>query len=188
MTVKIFVAGDLHIPSRSTMLHPNFQSIIESDKWDYIVLTGDLTIFDVIKWFKKYLAKNGKVVACRGNMDQFNLPLKPRFEINGVTFGVFHGTDISPRGDITQLKQVADDMNVRVLFTGHSHQSIIHHDKKHLIINPGTGTGASGGSSWSVDTACVSIEYCSDSKEVSLIWYRITDNGKLSLKSSIYQL
>ncbi|MHA1188564.1 MAG: metallophosphoesterase family protein [Candidatus Heimdallarchaeota archaeon] len=188
MSVKIFVAGDLHIPSRSTMLHPNFQGIIESEVWDYIVLTGDLTIHEVIKWFKKYLAKKGKVVACRGNMDQFNLPLKPRFEINGVSFGVFHGTDISPRGDIKQLKKVAEDMKVQVLFTGHSHQSIIHHDKEHLIINPGTGTGASGGSSWSVDTACVVLEINPESKEVLLNWYRITDSGKLTVKSNTIQL
>ncbi|MHA1125544.1 MAG: YfcE family phosphodiesterase [Candidatus Heimdallarchaeota archaeon] len=184
MSVKIFVAGDLHIPSRSTMLHPKFQSIIESEKWDYIVLTGDLTIPEVLTWFKKYLSPSGKLVACRGNMDKVLLPLKPKFEVNGLLFGAFHGTDISPRGDINQLKQVADAMNVQVLFTGHSHQSFVHSDDEHLILNPGTGTGASGGTSWSVDTAVMKLEYLSETREICLNLYRITDNGKLTVQTS----
>lgn len=186
MSVKIFVTGDLHIPSRSTMLHPKFQSIIEREKWDYIVLTGDLTIAEVLIWFKTYLSPTGKLVACRGNMDKINLPLKPRFKIKDLSFGAFHGTDISPRGDIKQLKQVANEMKVQVLFTGHSHQSFIYSDEEHLIINPGTGTGASGGTSWSVDTAVMKMCYNPETKEIDLNWYRINEKGKLTVESKSY--
>jgi putative phosphoesterase len=186
MLVNIFVAGDLHIPSRSTMLHPKFQTIIENEKWDYIVLTGDLTIPEVVTWFKKYLSTKGKIIACRGNMDQFILPLKPKFEINGLAFGAFHGTDISPRGDTKQLKEIAKAMKVKVLFTGHSHQTFIYHDKEHLIINPGTGTGASGGTSWTVDTACFKIEFNLETKELLTNWYKINDKGRLIIESNSF--
>ncbi|NHJ33192.1 MAG: YfcE family phosphodiesterase, partial [Asgard group archaeon] len=80
---------------------------------------------------------------------------KPVFEIYNIKFGVFHGTGIYPRGDAAQLKQVAEEMNVDVLLTGHSHLKLVHNDKEHLILNPGTSSGASGGSSWTVDTGLI---------------------------------
>ncbi|MCK5045194.1 MAG: YfcE family phosphodiesterase [Candidatus Heimdallarchaeota archaeon] len=183
MPVRIFVAGDLHIPSRGTMLHPKFQAILKSEKWDYIVLTGDLTIPKVLDCYIQHVKDPKNLVVCRGNMDQIYLPEKPVFEINKIRLGVFHGTGIYPRGDVVQLKQVAEEMNVNILFTGHSHLMTIHSDKEHLILNPGTSSGASGGSSWTVDTGIIILTIISkDEYEVDS--YYLSSKGKLNHKKS----
>ncbi|MBD3192477.1 MAG: YfcE family phosphodiesterase [Candidatus Heimdallarchaeota archaeon] len=192
MTFKIFIAGDLHIPSRATMLHPKFQAILQDETWDFIVLTGDLTTTKVLKSFQKFLSDSNHLIACRGNMDKLSLPLRPTFNVEGLLFGVFHGTGIYPRGDISQLKAIAREMKVKVLCTGHSHQTFVHKDEEHLILNPGTATGASGGSSWTVDTAVMILSVTSHTKinsyELTLDWYQISPKGKLSCTTKGFQL
>lgn len=178
MSIKIFVAGDLHIPSRATMLHPKFQIILENEKWDYIVLTGDYTIPEVMDSFKPHVKKTQNFIACQGNMDRFPLPERPTFEIYDIRMGAFHGTGIYPRGDIDQLKKIANEMNVQVLITGHSHKIIFYFDKEHIILNPGTSSGASGGSSWSVDIGIFSIEVIT-SKELIIELFELTARSKL---------
>ncbi|NHK32831.1 MAG: YfcE family phosphodiesterase [Asgard group archaeon] len=178
MSFKIFVAGDLHIPSRATMLHPKFQTMLENEKWDYIVLTGDYTTQKVLSSFKQYLKNPDNLIACRGNMDVFPLPERPIFEIAGIKFGVFHGTGIYPRGDIKQLKQIANEMDVKILFTGHSHKVAFYFDEEHVILNPGTSSGASGGSSWTVDTGVFSIQVLS-SNEISVELFELTNKDKI---------
>jgi putative phosphoesterase len=180
MSVNIFVTGDLHIPSRSTILHPIFHEILKQEKWNYIVLTGDLTAIEVFVWFKQFLSPKGKIIAFKGNMDSFQLPLKPVFTINNTNFGVYHGTGIYPRGNVTQLKEIAKQMKVDVLFTGHSHQTLVHKDDEHIILNPGTGTGASGGDSWTVDTAIMTLEFSPSTKDLVLNWYKLNRKGNLT--------
>lgn len=191
MVSKIFIAGDLHIPSRATMLHPKFQAILQGESWDYIVLTGDLTTSKVLTKFQRFLSDSNNLIACKGNMDKLSLPVRPTFIVEGIPFGVFHGTGIYPRGDISQLKVIAREMQVKVLCTGHSHQTFVHKDEDHLILNPGTATGASGGSSWTVDTGVmiltVSSQVRTNSSTLSLEWYQITTKGRLSCKTKEFQ-
>ncbi len=182
VSVKIFIAGDLHIPSRAAMLHPDFESVLLQQEWDYIVLTGDLTTPSVLHRFEKLARSPKKLIVARGNMDQMTLPLKPTFEIGSLRLGAFHGTDVNPRGDILQLKNVAKEMGVRILFTGHSHKTSIHFDDEHIILNPGTSTGASGGTSWSVDTALITMEISLDKYVILINWLKINKNGKLEIE------
>ena len=177
MTISIFVAGDLHIPSRAFMLHPQFQLLFEQQKWDYIVLTGDYTLPEVLERFRANLKNSKNLIACRGNMDLFPLPEKPTFEVYGHKFGVFHGTGVSPRGNVEQLKEIANDMKVRILFTGHTHKRLFFHDEEHIILNPGTSTGASGGSAWTVDTGIIIAKLSSTIFDVD--FYYVTNRGKL---------
>ena len=186
-TTTIFVAGDLHIPSRATMLHPKFAEILYTRKWDYIVLTGDLTQISVLEYFKGYVKDSNNLVACRGNMDIIPLPVYPTFDIKGIRFGVFHGTGIHPRGDVKQLKQVANEKNVKILFSGHSHQTQFHIDKVHVLLNPGTSTGASGGTSWTVNTGIMVLNIYNN-KEINLEHYFISKLGKLKQQSQIITL
>jgi hypothetical protein len=182
MPVRILVVGDLHIPSRATMLHPKFQAIMKSEKWDYIVLTGDLTIPEVLNRYIQHVKNPKNLVVCRGNMDQMFLPEKPIFEVNKIRLGVFHGSGIYPRGDVAQLKQVAKEMNVDILLTGHSHLMLIYGDKDHVILNPGTSSGASGGSSWSVDIGIIVLTIFQEMK-ISIDSYYLSDSGKLVHKN-----
>lgn len=178
MPVRIFVAGDLHIPSRATMIHPKFIDILKSEKWDYVVLTGDLTIPEVLDYYVQFVKEPENLIVCRGNMDQIYLPEKPIFEVNNIKIGVFHGSGIYPRSDIPQLKQVADEMNVKILLTGHSHLRLIHEDSEHLILNPGTSSGASGGSSWTVDTGILILTISSEDM-IEIESYYLSNKGKL---------
>lgn len=178
MPVRILVVGDLHIPSRATMLHPKFQAIMKSEKWDYIVNTGDITIPEVLDRYIPHVKNPKNLVVCRGNMDMMLLPERPVFEVHGIRIGVYHGTGIYPRGDVHQLKQIAEEMNVNILLTGHSHLRLIHEDEEHLILNPGTSSGASGGSSWTVDTGIIILTISSeDSLEIES--YYLSNKGKL---------
>jgi putative phosphoesterase len=185
MSVRIFVAGDLHIPSRATMIHPKFLDILKSEKWDYIVITGDLTIPEVLDYYVQFVKDPKNLVVCRGNMDQIYLPEKPIFEVNNIKIGVFHGSGIYPRGDIPQLKQVADEMKVKVLLTGHSHLRLVHEDREHILLNPGTSSGASGGSSWTVDTGIIILTITSE-KRIEIDSYFLSGKGKLKQKKEKY--
>nr|NHJ85500.1 YfcE family phosphodiesterase [Asgard group archaeon] len=158
----------------------------KKEKWDYIVLTGDLTIIDVLTSFQQYLKNPNNLIACRGNMDQIALPEAPVFVANGIKFGVYHGTGIYPRGDILQLKQIAFDMDVSVLLTGHSHMSFVHVDDEHMIINPGTGSGASGGSSWSVDIGSAIVEL-KNNDEIICELLLINRRGKLANDKFVFK-
>lgn len=182
VSVNIFITGDLHIPSRAAMLHPHFERVLLQQQWDYIVLTGDLTIPSVLHRFEKLVSSPKKLIVARGNMDQMTLPLKPTFEIDSLRLGAFHGTDVHPRGDIPQLKKIADEMGVKILFTGHSHKTFIHSDTEHIILNPGTSTGASGGTSWSVDTALITMEINFEKSVILLKWLKINNKGKLEIE------
>ncbi len=181
MPVRIFVAGDLHIPSRATMIHPKFLETLKSEKWDYIVLTGDLTIPKVLDYYTQFVKDPQNLIICRGNMDQIYLPEKPVFKVNNLKLGAFHGSGIYPRGDIPQLKKVAEEMNVRILFTGHSHIRLIYRDKDHIILNPGTSSGASGGSSWTIDTGIIILTISSEDK-IAIESYYLSNKGKLKYK------
>lgn len=188
MVVKIFIAGDLHIPARAVMLHPDFQAILEHEKWDYIILTGDLTTEEVLKSFYEYVESPERILACRGNVDQINLPIEIKTEINGIAIGVFHGMGISPRGDIKQLKRLANELQVRILFTGHSHQTLLYSDKDHLILNPGTSTGATGGSSWTVDTGIITMEMDEKNNLVAVTLYQINQRNKLKYEKQTIKI
>ena len=177
-TISIFVAGDLHIPTRATMLHPKFAEILYTRKWDYIVLTGDLTQITVLEYFKGHVKDPNNLIACRGNMDMIPLPVYPTFDVTGIKFGAYHGTGIHPRGDIKQLKEIAREKNVKVLFSGHSHQTQFHTDDDHILLNPGTSTGASGGTSWTVSTGIMVLSVLNE-KEILLEHYYLNKLGKL---------
>ncbi|MGC9780541.1 MAG: YfcE family phosphodiesterase [Candidatus Heimdallarchaeota archaeon] len=183
-TIAIFIAGDLHIPSRASMFHPKFDEILRSKKWDYIVLTGDLTQPNVLHYFKEHVIKPENLIVCRGNMDLIPLPVYPTFDVSGIRFGVFHGTGIHPRGDIKQLKEVAKEKNVRILFTGHSHLILFHIDNEHILLNPGTSTGASGGSSWTVNTG-VMILSIYNRNEIEITYHYINNFGRLKTRSQL---
>jgi len=179
MSVRIFVAGDLHIPSRAAMIHPKFKEILQKETWDYIVLTGDLTIPEVLDRYILHVKDPKHLIVCRGNMDQILLPDKPVFKIKGVKLGAFHGTGIYPRGDVTQLKQVADEMDVDILFTGHSHLILLYIDEEHIILNPGTSSGASGGSSWTVDTGIMVLSIDTERK-ITIETYQLVKKGRIN--------
>lgn len=154
----ILVIGDTHIPDRAYSIPHKLANIIEEGRpWDIAVFTGDFTGHDVLEWFNK-LARKTYYVA--GNMDYLPLPRSRVFEINNISTGIHHGDGIYPRGDTRGLTRIANELGVKLLFTGHTHSLFIKHglSKDTLLVNPGSLTGTWGGGGGSMKPSMIVLE------------------------------
>ncbi len=139
--MKILIIGDTHIPSRARWLPKKINDYLSSKSFDLVLCTGDLTDRKVLD----YLEGLGDVVAVAGNMDHLPLPEYQTFKAEGLRFGLIHGHQVYPRGDVNQLKMIAHELGVDVLIHGHTHSADVRHDEI-LLLNPGSATGVwSGG-------------------------------------------
>ncbi len=134
----IVVISDTHIPDRALKIPNEIVPFLK--RAELIIHAGDLTGENVLRKLKSF----GETIVVRGNMDYLPLPREERFEVGDLTFGVYHGHGIYPRGDRKQLSEVALDMGVDVLITGHTHKPDVYRGEV-LILNPGSATGAWGG-------------------------------------------
>ena len=135
----IAVLSDSHVPRRAEDIPDEFHEIME--KADLSVHCGDI----VTEEFKERLEKHGKMYAVKGNCDRIELEPSEKFEKEGLSFGVYHGTGINPRGHHPTLVKTAETISVDVLFQGHSHkEEAVKKDGK-ILVNPGSCTGVGGG-------------------------------------------
>lgn len=136
----IAVISDSHIPNRAEKIPEEFrEKMREADK---TVHCGDLETEKVLENIEKL----GEVIAVKGNCDRLELPNSETFEEKEVSFGVYHGTGIHPRGHLPTLVNTAEKLNVEVLLTGHTHKQRAEKKDGKVVLNPGSCTGASGGS------------------------------------------
>ncbi len=138
------VIGDFHVPERVKEIPKWIRNWLESHKAeiDGIFCTGDLTEYSVLA----YLNSIAPTLCVRGNMDY--LPLK-EFEIvdkEGKRILLVHGHQVKPRGNKEQLYALARAAGADILIHGHTHRFEVQRYKGVLMINPGTATGAWGGS------------------------------------------
>ncbi len=160
MPYTILVIGDLHIPSRASEIPRKILEFITSRTFDVVVATGDYTAREVLD----FISRLGRVVyAVRGNMDYLDLPKRHVFKLEEFTFGVVHGDEVYPRGDVAKLAKLACKMGVDVLFHGHTHSlsidEVVECGRKILLVNPGSATGvwSGGGGSLVPSFAVVSV-------------------------------
>ncbi len=140
--MRVLVIGDTHIPRRAASLPKQVSEFIESQSYDFVVCTGDLTGEEVLNYLKG-LGERLSVV--RGNMDHLNLPEYEILELDEIVAGVIHGDQVYPRGNREQLIKVARKLGVDVLISGHTHSPDVYL-KGVLLLNPGSATGVwSGG-------------------------------------------
>jgi uncharacterized protein len=133
----VYVLSDLHLSSNDTI--PSW--IIEKIKnADLILINGDITSEKILKEICSY----SKCFAVQGNCDSLNLPKTNVFEINNIKCGQTHGDEVSPRGDWEQLYSIAVNLDVNILFNGHTHNFSVYEYKNKLFINPGSATGTTG--------------------------------------------
>ncbi len=152
--MRILAIGDTHIPDRAEEI-PNAIRNFISRGYDILAFTGDATLKNVISEIAK-MSRAKKVYAVRGNMDYLNLPLRERF-VAKLRFGLVHGHGIYPRGDRKQLEELAIEMDVDVLISGHTH----HHDiyaGDVILLNPGSATGVWSGGNASMIPSAMCIE------------------------------
>ncbi len=150
MKTKILLIGDTHIPSRAKEIDQRITEKIRSEGVDYLLCTGDLTDESVIDFYRD-ICSDCSLHVVSGNMDHLPLRRKDEIEVGNLRIGLIHGDGIYPRGDVKKLSDVAERMDVDILVSGHTHRPMIEEVrigmKKVLLLNPGSATGAWGGSS-----------------------------------------
>ncbi len=158
--MTILILGDLHIPGRAKEINPIIREHIENRKKDYtlILCTGDLTSSKTLE----YLFTLGCVKTVRGNMDSMELPEYIIENIQGIRLGLIHGDQVYPRGDYKLLNNIARQLKVKILVSGHTHSSFSLEFNKTILLNPGSVTGAWGGGDYSGIPEFMELQFNSD--------------------------
>jgi putative phosphoesterase len=153
--IRILAIGDSHIPQRAKEVPEQILSklsqITNVYSFDYTFFTGDVINAPNFMIFLKNLTKR-EIYRVVGNMDYYggfqdapvyqNLVLSLESN-NNLIIGLTHGHQISPRGDHSQLENLALQRNYNILISGHTHKEEIVLTKNNiLLINPGSVTGA----------------------------------------------
>ncbi|NPA22053.1 MAG: YfcE family phosphodiesterase [Candidatus Micrarchaeota archaeon] len=138
--IKLFVAGDFHVPDRAPDIKPWILDLIKEEKPDYFLITGDLTDGSVLKYFPK-----DRTYVVQGNVDQNNYPLLIELKFGPYDMVLTHSHKVMPRGDKEQLAAIANVLRANVLIYGHTHKRKIEEYKGVLLLNPGTAAGAVSG-------------------------------------------
>jgi len=139
--LKILILGDSHIPLRAKELPKKFLRILTTQKFEFIIFTGDFTSIDVLNTLKEH----SKVYAISGNMDNIDLPKKLVINAYGFKIGVIHGHKIRPKGSIRQLAKYAAEKDLDILISGHTHFAFAEQSEGILLLNPGSITGVWAG-------------------------------------------
>ncbi|MFX1425206.1 MAG: YfcE family phosphodiesterase [Promethearchaeota archaeon] len=153
--VRILCIGDSHIPKRakdlSEKIYNRLNKITSLDPFDYTLFTGDIVNFPKLLDYLNLKTKN-KLFIVMGNMDYYygnrDAPLYQKLDIvfsdnEKITLGLTHGAQINPRGDLSQLENLAIERKYDILISGHTHkEEIVLTNKGILLLNPGSVTGA----------------------------------------------
>ncbi len=132
----IGVISDTHIPERAPHIPDMVLNTFKNA--DMILHAGDLTTLEV----KEELESLAPTYCVQGNMDRLsglNLPKSKVCELEGIKIGLNHG-EVYPRGDTLQLKYIAQELEVDVLISGHTHWAFIKEVDGILMLNPGSAT------------------------------------------------
>ncbi len=159
--VGYLICGDTHIPRRATAIPPLLLQKMEevhqslpAQKFEEVLFTGDLVNDpNVLSPLKPFVDERG-VEYVSGNMD-YQIKPRPAQELvflqtfdgqfaQGLKLGLIHGHQIQPRGDLENLTTYAKELEVNILVSGHTHADCceISEDKRILLLNPGSLTGA----------------------------------------------
>jgi hypothetical protein len=170
--MRVLVIGDTHIPKRASWLPEEISAFINSGEFDIVICTGDLTDKKVLDYFKD-IAENFVVV--RGNMDYLNLPGYEILKTSEIKMGIIHGEQVYPRGNRSQLREIAEKLNVDVLVSGHTHSPDIYMENV-LLLNPGSATGVWGGGGGSLKPSFMLLNIEGSKIDVEL--YELEDKLK----------
>ena len=153
--VRILCIGDSHIPNRAKDLpekiYNKLDNLTKEGLFDFTFFTGDVIKFPKLLDSLNLKTKK-KLYIVMGNMDYYydnrNAPIYQKLEVifedkDKMTLGLTHGAQIRPRGDHSQLENLAIEKKYNIIVSGHTHkEEIFLTDKGILLINPGSVTGA----------------------------------------------
>ena len=153
--VRILCIGDSHIPNRAKDLpekiYIKLDNLTKEGLFDFTFFTGDVIKFPKLLDSLNLKTKK-KLYIVMGNMDYYydnrNAPIYQKLDVifedkDKMTLGLTHGAQIRPRGDHSQLENLAIGKKYNIIVSGHTHkEEIFLTDKGILLINPGSVTGA----------------------------------------------
>ena len=153
--VRILCIGDSHIPNRAKDLpekiYDKLDNLTKVDLFDFTFFTGDVIKFPKLLDSLNLKTKK-KLYIVMGNMDYYygnrNAPIYQKLDVifedkDKMTLGLTHGSQIRPRGDHSQLENLAIEKKYNIIVSGHTHkEEIFLTEKGILLINPGSVTGA----------------------------------------------
>jgi putative phosphoesterase len=155
MPYRVLILGDTHIPSRRDAIPDEFYQYIKDSPYDMTLITGDLVRESDMRAALPPLSRSFIVI---GNMDfgsSYNF--HEQIQIDNFNVLLLHGTQLRPRGNIEQLWEILQNINGDVAVHGHTHRAAIDLYKDRLFLNPGTITGATGGSGGRADASFIEI-------------------------------
>jgi putative phosphoesterase len=104
-----------------------------------------------------------------GNMDygsQYNF--HEQVQLDEFNLLLLHGTQLRPRGSITQLWEITQKIGADVAVHGHTHKASIDLYKERLFLNPGTVSGATGGWGGKTDASFMELVVNQNELEVRM--------------------
>ncbi len=178
--MKVLVFGDTHMPTRTSSIPSEFFQHIAATNYDLALVTGDLVREADMR---KALPPLPRTVMVRGNMDYSSSSESFHRELflEALNILLIHGTQLRPRGNIEQLWEIADNIGADIAIHGHSHNAAIDLHKSKLFLNPGTLSGASGGSGGRTDASFMELDL--KKKAVDVVLFKT--NWKVMKRSSL---
>ena len=182
---RVLVLGDTHIPKRRDSIPPAFFEHIRMSSYDLALITGDLVRESDMR---KAMPPLPQCVIVRGNMDlETKYNLQELVQIDDFRILLLHGTQVDPRGDLSQLGEIARESDADVTVHGHTHEEAIDLLDGRLFLNPGTISGSTGGWAGRVDASFVELVVSPGHIGVTLYhtdWVDIRESKTAYLKTS----
>lgn len=168
MSQRVLVFGDTHIPSRRDSIPQTFYDHIEKTSYNLALITGDL-----VREVDMYsaLPPLPRCFIVVGNMDygsQYNF--HEQIQLDEFNLLLLHGTQLRPRGSISELWEITQEVGADVAVHGHTHKPSIDLYKDRLFLNPGTISGATGGWGGKTDASFIELSVNKNELEVRLFY------------------
>ncbi|VDL73560.1 unnamed protein product [Nippostrongylus brasiliensis] len=137
----VLLIGDLHIPHREYNLSPKFRKLLVPNKMQHVLCTGNLCNRESVDYLRS-LSSDVHVVRGEFDDDALKYPDTKVITVGQFRIGLIHGHQIIPWGDEAMLEQLARQLDVDVLVSGHSHECSVKENGGRFYVNPGSATGA----------------------------------------------
>ena len=155
MPYTVLVLGDTHIPSRRDAIPIEFYQCIKDTQYDMTLITGDLVRESAMR---AALPPLSRCFIVTGNMDYgSSYNFHEQVQVDSFNILLLHGTQLRPRGNIEQLWEILLHTGGDVAIHGHTHQAAIDLYNDRLFLNPGTITGATGGTGGRTDASFIEL-------------------------------
>lgn len=182
---RLLVFGDTHIPTRATSIPEEFYSHIEDTDYSLALITGDLVQEQAMRDSLPPLPPSHMV---QGNMDfGGGHDFQKTMDIEEFHILLLHGTQLSPRGNISELWEIAQNVGADIAIHGHTHDPSIDLYKSRLLLNPGTITGATGGRGGRKEASFIELYISQEKVSVILFvsdWKRVEKSVSRFIRTS----